>query len=189
MRSTLLFLLSWLSCGSIAFADVASTPAAHVVAAATPARVPDNAQFNPLIGSWDVVYEIYDKDGKLRTYRGQVTYQWILDGGALQETWTSDSHNKVPQPYATTIDFRDTKRQCWSSTWIYPAQGAVLSLCGVEMDGHMVFTGRDEKGSMQRWTNNDIQAADAFDSHFEVSDDDGKTWRLVGVNHLRRHHA
>ena len=185
MRSILLFLLGWLCCASNVYADVASTTATHAMTS----KAPENAHIKPLIGRWDVVYEIYDKNGKLRTYHGQVTYQWILDGGALQEIWTSDSHNKVPQPYATTIDFRDAKRQCWSSTWIYPAQGATLSLCGIEMDGHMVFTGHDEKGSMQRWTINDIQAANAFDSHFEVSDDAGKTWRRVGVNHLRRHRA
>src|SRR5947199_5939504 len=49
------------------------------------ARVQEEALFDRLIGTWDVNYEIYDKDGKRRHYRGQVISSWILDGAALQE--------------------------------------------------------------------------------------------------------
>jgi hypothetical protein len=150
-------------------------------------KVPESALFGRLVGTWDVSYELYDKDGSVRHYRGQVTYNWILDGGAMQEIWTSDAHNKEPQPYGTTIGFYDGKRQRWTSVWIYPAQGMTTVVSGGEVDGNIVLTGRDEAGAMQRWSINDIKS-DSFVGRFESSNDEGKTWRLLGVNYVRRHH-
>jgi hypothetical protein len=149
------------------------------------AKVPERALYGRFVGTWDVSYEIYDKDGKVRPYRGQVTYSWILDGGTMQEIWTSDAHNKEPQPYGTTIDFYDGKRQRWTAVWIYPAQGMTTVVTGSEVDGHIVLTGRDEAGAIQRWSINDIQT-DSFVWRFESSNDEGKTWRLLGVNHMHR---
>jgi hypothetical protein len=150
------------------------------------AKLPESALYGRFVGTWDVSYEIYDKDGKVRPYRGQVTYSWILDGGAMQEIWTSDAHNKEPQPYGTTIDFYDGKRQRWTAVWIYPAQGLTTVVTGSEVDGRIVLTGRDEAGAIQRWSINDIQT-DSFVWRFESSNDEGKTWRLLGVNHMHRH--
>ena len=159
---------------------------ARLAATGPQAKVPESALYGRFVGTWDVSYEIYDKDGKVRPYRGQVTYSWILDGGAMQEIWTSDAHNKEPQPYGTTIDFYDGKRQRWTAVWIYPAQGMTTVVTGSEVDGRIVLTGRDEAGAIQRWSINDIQT-DSFVWRFESSNDEGKTWRLLGVNHMHRH--
>ena len=164
--------------------DDVSQTARHASAASTA----DETLFDRLVGTWDVVYEIFDKDGKTRTYRGQVIYGWILDGQALQEIWTSDSHNKEAKPYGTAIGFHDGKRNLWTLVWIYPAQGSTLSVSGAAEEGRIVLTGRDQNGANQRWEINDIQG-DSFVSHFEISTDDGKTWRALGVNHMRRHRA
>ncbi len=150
------------------------------------AKLPESALYGRFVGTWDVSYEIYDKDGKVRPYRGQVTYSWILDGGAMQEIWTSDAHNKEPQPYGTTIDFYDGKRQRWTAVWIYPAQGMTTVVTGSEVDGRIVLTGRDQAGAIQRWSINDIQT-DSFAWRFESSNDEGKTWQLLSVNHMHRH--
>jgi len=157
-----------------------------VATAAPQAKVPEDALFHRLVGSWDVSYELYDKNGAIRRYSGQATYTWILDGGALQEIWTSDYHNKPPQPYGTTIDFYDAKRQRWTAVWIYPEQGMTTVVSGGDVDGKIVLTGPDEAGALQRWSYSDIQA-DSFVGRFESSNDQGRTWRLLGVNHMRRH--
>jgi hypothetical protein len=104
----------------------------------------------------------------------------------MQEIWTSDAHNKEPQPYGTTIDFYDGKRQRWTAVWIYPTQGMTTVVTGSEVDGRIVLTGRDEAGAIQRWSINDMQI-DSFVWRFESSNDEGKTWRLLGVNHMHRH--
>jgi len=150
-----------------------------------PAIGQERALFERLIGTWDVSYEIYDNDGKVRLYRGGVTYAWILDGGALQEIWTSDAHDKEPQPYGTTISFYDSKRQRWTAIWIYPAQAMSLIVSGNAVDDGIELTGHDAAGASQRWLFNDFQA-DSFTARFDTSNDEGKTWRLLGVNHMRR---
>jgi hypothetical protein len=151
-------------------------------------KAPQSALFDHFVGTWDVSYELYGKDGSVRRNRGQATYGWILDGGAMQGIWTSDAHDKEPQPYGTTIDFYDSKRQRWTAVWIYPAQGMTTVVSGVEGDGRIVLTGRDEAGATQRWSINDIQT-DSFVGCFESSNDEGKTWRLLGVNHMHRHRS
>ena len=151
------------------------------------AKALDSAFFGRLVGSWDVGYDIYDKDGNVRRYKGQATYTWILNGGALQEVWTSDAHNEKPQPFSTMIDFYDTKRQSWTSVWIYPAQGTTMIVTGGEADGHLVLTGHDQAGALQRWSTNDMKP-DSFEWRYEISSDEGKTWRLLGMNHMHRSH-
>jgi hypothetical protein len=156
--------------------------------AATAVRASGIALFDRLAGTWDVIYEIYDKDGTMHPYHGQVIYSRILDGGALQEIWTSDIHDKIPQPYGTTIGFYDGKRERWTAVYIFPAKGYSSIVSGGEMDGRIVLTGRDPDGTMQRWSIDNVRA-DSFDWHFESSKDDGKTWRLAGVNHMHLHGA
>jgi hypothetical protein len=146
------------------------------------------ALFDRLAGTWDVTYDIYRKDGAVSLYHGQVFYNRILNGDALQEIWTSDIHNKEPQPYGTTIGFLDSTRQRWTAVYIFPAKGYSSIVSGGEAGGRIVLTGRDPDGTMQRWSIDNVQT-DSFDWHFESSKDEGKTWRLVGVNHMHRHGA
>lgn len=201
MPPIMLFLIASLLCSPAVFAGQRDTMLAHatpVVSADTdvvksPAtgpqsKVPETALFDRLVGTWDVSYEIYDKDGNVRRYSGQATYAWILDGGALQEVWTSNAHNKEPRPYGTTIGFYDDKRQCWTSVWIYPAQGMTTIVTGNQADGRIVLTGSDQAGAMQRWSISDIRS-DSFVGRFESSTDEGKSWRLLGVNRMHRHQA
>lgn len=163
-------------------------------ASAAPAVSPEHAITRPdqtllerLIGTWDVDYTIYDDDGSVRHYVGTAIYQRILDGAAIQEIW-SDSHGRSSQPYGTTLEFYDGKRGRWTAVWVYPGQGMYYSVSGGETGGRIVLTGEDQKGVMQRWSDEDFRS-NSFIGRFEVSKDHGKTWRLVGVNHMQRHGA
>lgn len=168
---------------------IASLLSSVVLAAGTPPTpevgVPDKTRFDSMIGTWDVIYVIYDKDGKVRRLPGQVTYSWILDGGALQEVW-SDVDGKQVKPYATTIGYQDVKHQRWAEVWVYPEAGMPTVVSGGEVGGRLVLSGYDPDGVLQRWAIDRVQG-DAFDARYESSADEGKTWRLVGVNHMRRH--
>lgn len=53
-------------------------------------KVPQNALFDLLVGTWDVSYEVIDKDGKIRHDGGQVRY-WMLEGNAPANVVPSDS--------------------------------------------------------------------------------------------------
>jgi hypothetical protein len=150
-------------------------------------KAPESALFNRLIGTWDVSYDLYDKDGKVRHLPGQVTYSWILDGGALQEIW-SDVDGKETKPYGTMISYQDVKRGRWTAIWIYPQASMTTLVSGNEVDGSVVLTGRDQDGAIQRWSIGDVQP-NSFVSRYESSQDEGKTWRLLSVNRMRRHAA
>lgn len=153
--------------------------------AATPAAASDHTLFDRFIGTWDVVYDVFDKSGSVRHSRGQVTYRSILSGLATQEVWT-DSVGAKQLPYGTTIDYYDGKNRRWTQVWIYPAQGMTMVVTGGEVGQTIVLTGHDETGALQRWSIYDIEP-DAYVSRFESSSDNGKTWRLFGINHVSRH--
>jgi hypothetical protein len=191
-------LLTALLCSANTFADEDSATDRHKVAADSGAheklaaandpqkKIPRNALFDQLIGTWDVRYEIFDKDGKVRRDRGQVRYSWILDGKALQEIWSSASESTDSQPFGTTIDFYDLKRQRWTAVWIYPAQGMTSMMSGGEVNGSFVLTGHNESGALERWSTS-ITSPDSIAVRADVSDDDGKTWRPMGVSYLQGH--
>jgi hypothetical protein len=164
-----------------------SASAASAAPAATPAQGsqrPAQTLLSHLIGTWDVDYAVYDEHGNVKHYRGAASYRWILDGAAIEETW-SDYKPRKPQPYAKIIDFYDSKHGRWTAIWIYPQQSEYFALSGGEMDGRIVLTGHDQEGALQRWSDGDFRD-NTFVGRFEASKDGGKTWRLVGVNHMRR---
>lgn len=147
---------------------------------------PEKKLLEQMIGDWDVDYAIYDEHGGVRHNLGTASYRWILDGAAIQEIWTSDYHGRKAEAYGTTLEFYDAKRQSWTAVWIYPDQSMYYSVGGGEVDGRIVLTGNDQQGVLQRWSSQDFQG-DSFVGRFEISKDGGKTWRLVGVNHMQRH--
>jgi hypothetical protein len=190
-------LLTSLFCSATTFAveevsaesrqTVASTVAQKKLAAAeSKAEVPQNALFDQLVGTWDVHYEFTDKNGKLRSNLGQVHYSWVLGGKALQEIWTSDFESKDLLPFGTTIDFYDLKRQRWTAVWIYPAEGMTMIMTGGEVNGSFVLTGHDQSGALQRWSTS-VGQRDSIVIRAEISNDEGKTWRPMGVSYLQRH--
>jgi hypothetical protein len=83
------------------------------------------------------------------------------------------------------IDFYDAQHDRWTPIWIYPKQGQHYALSGGETDGRIVLAGRDQEGVLQRWSDGDFRG-NTFIGRFEASKDGGKTWRLVGVNHMRK---
>lgn len=197
MRQLTPILLMSLLCSANTFANEAVAIASHdtvantgahknLAAAESKTKIPKNALFDQLVGTWDVTYEFTDKNRNARRDRGQVHYSWILDGKALQEIWTSASEDKGPQPFGTTIDFYDLKRQRWTAVWIYPAEGMTMIMTGGEVNGSFVLTGHDQSGALQRWSTS-VGQRDSIVIRAEISNDEGKTWRPMGVSYLQRH--
>lgn len=174
MRALMPVLVWSLLCIASAAADDSSTT-----------KVAKSVVLDKLAGTWDVRYEFIDKAGRSRVNNGQVQYTWILDGKALQEVWTSDSESKDPQPFGTSINFYDPKRQHWTAVWVYPSQGETFQMAGGDVDGNFVLTGHDQSGALQRWSTS-VVTPDSVIGHFHISRDEGKTWKEVGVNHLKR---
>jgi hypothetical protein len=195
MRTLLSILIASLLGSSSLFAgepDVSATAATSKLVGANVANPersngrPDQTLLNQMIGDWDVDYAIYDEHGNVRHYLGSATYRWILDGTAIQEIWTSNYHDRKAQPYGTTIEFYDARREHWTAIWIYPEKGMYYSLSGGATAGSIVLSGSDQEGVMQRWSTGNFRG-NSFVGRFEASKDGGKTWRMVGVNRMQRH--
>lgn len=167
-----------LACSLLCIASASADDAATTSAA-------KSAVLDKLAGTWNVRYEFVDKTGQSRVNNGQVQYTWILDGKALQEVWTSDSESKDPRPFGTTINFYDPKRQQWTAVWVYPSQGETFQMTGGDVSGNFVLTGHDRSGALQRWSTS-LVTADSVIGRFDISRDEGKTWKEVGVNHMER---
>lgn len=150
-----------------------------------PSGRPEQKLLNQMIGSWDVDYAIYDDQGHVKHNLGTATYRWILEGAAIQEVWTSNYRGRQAQPYGTTLEFFDAARNRWTAIWIYPEKGMYYSVSGGEAEGHIVLSGMDQDGLLQRWSNGEFRA-NSFVGRFDVSRDGGKTWRLVGINQMHR---
>jgi len=155
-----------------------------LAADAPPAGAAEKAFFDHLVGTWDVEYEIYAKDGKVRRLPGRATYAWILDGATLQEVW-SDVDGREVKPYATTISYEDGKHGRWTEVYIYPRSGTPTIVTGGAVGDAIVLEGKDPEGALQRWWLGDLKP-DSFIARYEISEDEGKTWRLLGINHMRR---
>jgi hypothetical protein len=56
---------------------------------------------------------------------------------------------------------------------------------GGEVNGSYVLTGHNETGALQRWSTS-VETSDSVVGRFDISEDEGKTWRPVGVNHMER---
>ena len=168
--------------------SLASVTLAVFLFSALPSKAARIALFDRLAGTWDVTYDIYNKDGSVRPYHGQVIYTRILDGKALQEIWTSDIHNKIPQPFSTTLGFYDAQHEQWIAVSVMPPKACASVVSGAEVNGSIVLTGRDPDGTIQRWTIDNVQE-DSFLYHFDSSNDEGKTWRALGINHMQRHRS
>ena len=70
-----------------------------------------------------------------------------------------------------------------------PAGGEYAHLIGRETDERIVQTGHGpDPARLDRWTFSEI-TDDSFLWQGEVSDDDGKTWRLVQEIHATRQRA
>jgi hypothetical protein len=196
MRKLTPILLTWLLCSANAFAVEAAANESHnkvadtggcreLAAEESKTRIPKSALFDQLVGTWDVLYEFTDKDGKAKRDQGQVNYRWILEGEALQEIWTSVSENGL-QPFGTTINFYNRKRQRWTAVWVYPTESMTLIMTGGDVNGSFVLTGHDESGALQRWSTNIVET-NSIVIRLDISNDEGKTWRPGGASYLHRH--
>jgi hypothetical protein len=143
--------------------------------------------FGRFVGSWDCEYSFRADNGSVRYASGEVTFGWIIDGWAVQDTWISYPPDRRPEGrnIGTTIRFFDTKARKWKLVFISPAQNAVTTLEGGLEGDRIVFRGTDADGSLLRWSFNELRP-ESFVWRGEVSRDDGKTWRLEEEHRMTR---
>jgi hypothetical protein len=143
-----------------------------------------------LVGTWDVEYTDFAKDGKATHRTGRFIVGWVLDGRALQDVWIVDpSGTRKEREVYTDLHHFDSKSRTWRTTFVDPEHGPVARFTGGPLgDDRFVLESQDMGHQTTRWSANDIRP-DSFVWRDEASSDGGKTWRLQAEYRMQRHTA
>jgi hypothetical protein len=144
--------------------------------------------FGRLVGSWDVEYTDFSKDGKVSHHRsGEFIVGWIMDGRAIQDVWIVDpSGGRKDREVYTEVRYFDPKSETWHATFIDPEDASVARFTGGAVGSdRIVFESQDLDGTETRWSFNEIRP-DSLVYREESSRDGGNTWRLTSEYHMKR---
>jgi hypothetical protein len=143
-----------------------------------------------LVGTWDVEYTDFAKDGKAIHRTGQFIVGWVMDGRALQDVWiVNPSGTRKQREVYTDLHHFDPKSRTWRTTFVDPEHGPVARFTGGPVgNDRFVLETQDMGSNTTRWSANDIRP-DSFVWRDEASSDGGKTWRLQAEYHMKRHAA
>jgi len=159
--------------------------ASALVATDRSPEIPQQADaYGWLIGSWDLDVFDYDANGNVQRSRGEVHFDWVLEGRAVQDVWIMPPrveraakldrrHNR----YGTTLRVWDSAMQAWRVTWINPVTGCRDELIGRRSGQDIVQVGTHADGTPIRWIFTEI-TPDSFRWTGEALEPDGKTWRF-----------
>jgi hypothetical protein len=134
------------------------------------------SQFDFWVGNW----QSKSIDGKLQ---GRNEISKILDGCALQESWTSGGGKFK----GTSYNFYDAATGNWHQTWV-DNSGGNLQLNGGLVEGSMVLSADslvEGKVTVNRITWTPL-ADGRVRQHWEVSDDQGVHWKDVFDGYYER---
>lgn len=114
--------------------------------------------FGQFVGSWTFEGTEYHDDGSRSTDKGEIHFQWVLGGRALQDVFLETSRSdKDPLLYGTTVRFYDPNADIWRITWINPGAGVVRTFTGRQVESEIVMEGKMGDGTVLRWIFSDIR--------------------------------
>ncbi len=140
-----------------------------------------------IIGTWDVEYTDFAKDGTATHRTGEFIVGWIMDGQAIQDLWiVNPSGTRKEREVYTDLHWFNAKTRTWHATFVDPEHGSVAKFAGGPVGNDRYVLETSDLGSKQtRWSFNDIRA-DSFVWRDEASNDDGKTWKLQSEYKMKR---
>jgi hypothetical protein len=166
-------------------------------ALAAPGRspeVPESADaYGWLVGRWELDVRHYrGVDVSARAIKGEVHFEWVLEGRAVQDVWIMPRRSergadvdKTMNTYGTTLRVWDPSIEGWHVTWINPVTAGRVELIGRWSGKDVVQVGTYANGTPIRWIFTEI-TPDSFRWVGEALQPDGKTWKLEGEFHARR---
>jgi hypothetical protein len=143
--------------------------------------------FGRFVGTWDVEYTDFSKDGKESHRAGELIVGWIMDGLAIQDLWiVYPSAGRENREVYTDVRYFDPKSRTWSAAFIDPEHASVARFTGGPIGDDRIELDTQDFGHKEtRWSFNDIRP-DTFVFRDEESVDDGKSWRLQSEYHMKR---
>ena len=180
----------------MAIGSASATDPHHGLVATLEAKSPhpalgDQAQVpGRLVGTWDVEYTDFAKDGKVIRRTGEFIVGWVMDGRALQDLWiVNPSGKRTDREVYTTLHYFDPKSRTWHATFVDPEHGSIARFTGGPVGNDRFVIETPDLGSQtNRWSFNDIRP-ESFVYRDEASSDGGKTWKLQSEYHMKRRGA
>jgi len=156
---------------------------------------PDRAEalslYGQFVGDWRADIVAYTRDGVRHEGYGEIHFDWILQGRAVQDVWIIDRRPGAPAMpvtgnwYGTTIRVYDPTLGAWRIYWIDPATNAYRYQVGRKEGADIVQEGTTESGALSRWSFTQITPR-SFHWKGEVALDKGASWHLVVEVFARR---
>ena len=146
--------------------------------------------FDRFVGTWDVEYTDFSKDGRVTHRSGEFIVGWVMDGRVIQDFWiVYPSGTRKDREVYTELRYYDPKSGTWPMTFIDPEHASAARFTGGAVgDDRIVLDTQDFDGGNTRWSFNNIRP-ESFDFRDEASGDGGKTWRLQSEYHMKRRGA
>jgi hypothetical protein len=143
--------------------------------------------FDRLVGTWDVEYTDFGKDGNVVHRSGEFIVGWVMDGRAVQDFWiVYPSGARKDREVYTDLRYYDAKSRTWHAAFIDPEHASVARFKGSAVaDDRIVLTTQDFEGTDTRWSIDDVRP-NSFVWLEEESRDGAKTWRLTAQHHMTR---
>jgi hypothetical protein len=140
--------------------------------------------YGRFVGAWEFEAKRWTGDGKVLSGRGEIHFDWVLEGRAVQDIWILPARNAGPTPslgpwtfYGTTLRLYDPGQDAWHIFWSDPRNQYYSRQLGRAEGDRIVQTGNDGLGDSVRWSFADI-TENSFRWLGERSHDGGRTWRL-----------
>lgn len=141
------------------------------------------ALYGQFVGAWVFDARRWLEDGSVLSGEGEIHFDWVLEGRAIQDVWILPARDKGPSPslgawtfFGTTLRVYDPAQDAWHILWSDPRSQYYSRQLGRRDGDRIVQDGSDGTGTKVRWSFNDI-TSDSFRWLGERSYDDGATWR------------
>lgn len=151
------------------------------------------AALDRLVGTWDIAYNFFSKDGTVKHESGEYFAGWVMDGRAMQDLWiVHQSPTRKQKEVYATLRYVDPKSGTLYATFVDPQIASIANFTGT-VDGNdriaaLTHDFSDKDDQQNRWSFNDIHP-DSFVFRDEQSTDGGKTWKVVEEDHMTRRGA
>ena len=115
--------------------------------------------FGRFVGTWDVEYTDFSKDGKVTHRSGEFIVGWVMDGRVIQDFWiVYPSGTRKDREVYTELRYYDPKSGTWPMTFIDPEHASAARFTGGAVgDDRIVLDTQDFDGEDTRWSFNDIR--------------------------------
>jgi hypothetical protein len=142
--------------------------------------------FGQFVGDWEIDARYPKADGTEIKGKGEIHFQWILEGRAVQDVFmTRDERSREAIPAGTTLRYYDPKIDAWHCIWFSPKQNLVQSFVARKIDEEIVLKGQTKEGYPERWIFSEI-TPQSFRWRAIESRDNEMTWRLTEEMRVRR---